>query len=198
MNGQAAPRRRVVSPVFFESAQKFRAWLEQNHTTAVELIAGFHKVDSGRPSMTWPQAVDEALCFGWIDGVRRRIDETSYLIRFTPRRKGSIWSAVNVAKAESLIAEGRMRPIGMAAYAARSNKKTGVYSFEQERPVELAAAEVRAFKRSHVAWTYFQSTPPSYRKIITYWVVSAKHGVTRARRLAQLVQACSEQRRLLK
>jgi uncharacterized protein YdeI (YjbR/CyaY-like superfamily) len=187
-----------VSPKYFESAEHFRAWLEESHASATELIVGFRKVGSGLPSMTWSESVDVALCFGWIDGVRKRIDDTSYLIRFTPRRRGSIWSRVNLAKVQELTAQGRMRPAGIAAYDARSGRKTGVYAFEQEHPVELAAAEVRAFKRNKVAWKYFEASAPSYRKIITYWVASAKQPATRARRLAQLIQACAEERRILK
>jgi uncharacterized protein YdeI (YjbR/CyaY-like superfamily) len=188
----------MMPPTFFDSAASFRAWLEQNHASAAELLGGFRKVGTGLPSMTWSESVDEALCYGWIDGVRRRIDDSSYVIRFTPRRRGSIWSAVNVAKVWTLVAQARMRPAGLAAFEARSDRRTGIYSFEQAHAVELAAAEVRAFKRNKAAWTYYDTTSPSYRKTITYWVVSAKQPATRARRLAQLVQACAEQRHLLK
>jgi uncharacterized protein YdeI (YjbR/CyaY-like superfamily) len=187
-----------VSPTFFESPLLFRAWLETNQSTAAELIVGFRKVGSGLPSMTWPESVEEALCFGWIDGVRKRIDDESYLIRFTPRRVGSIWSLVNVAKVEQLQAQGRMRPPGTAAYEARNDKKTGIYAFEREHPAELTAAETRDFKKNKVAWQYFESVAPSYRKVITHWVVSAKQAATRERRFAQLIQACAEQRRILK
>ncbi len=192
------PHLPAMSPVFFENAIQFRAWLERNHESVLELIVGFHKVESGLPSMTWPESVEEALCFGWIDGVRKRIDDTSYLIRFSPRRKKSIWSAVNVAKAQELIAQGRMRQLGVSVFTARSEKKTGVYSFEQVHPVELTTAEVREFKKNKAAWKYFETVAPSYRKIITYWVISARQPETRARRLAQLVQACADKRRLLK
>jgi uncharacterized protein YdeI (YjbR/CyaY-like superfamily) len=185
-----------ASPTFFDSAEHFRAWLEANHATAAELIVGFRKVGSGLPSMTWPQSVDEALCFGWIDGVRKRIDDASYQIRFTPRRESSIWSVVNIAKVEKLTAQGRMRPAGIAAYKARSSGKTGVYSFEQAQPVPLADAELRVFRKHKAAWTYFESTPASYRKVMTHWVASAKQPATRARRLAQLIDACTEGRLL--
>jgi uncharacterized protein YdeI (YjbR/CyaY-like superfamily) len=187
-----------MSPVFFETASAFRAWLERNHETAGELIVGFHKVGSGLRSMTWPESVDEALCFGWIDGVRKRIDDASYLIRFTPRKKDSIWSVVNVAKVEKLINQGRVTAAGLAAFAARSEKKTGVYSFEQAHPVALDAAELLVFKQDGAAWKYFEAAAPSYMKVIIYWVVSAKKPETRTRRLAQLIAACAEQRRLLK
>ena len=188
----------MALPTFFESAQHFRAWLEIHHRTSAELIVGFRKVGSGLPSMTWPESVDEALCFGWIDGVRKRIDDSSYLIRFTPRRAGSIWSSVNLAKVQQLCAQGRMRPAGISAHEARSTKKTGVYSFEQQQAVVLAPAEVREFKKNKEAWRYFEAAAPSYKKVITYWVVSAKRPATRARRLAQLIEACAESRRLLK
>jgi uncharacterized protein YdeI (YjbR/CyaY-like superfamily) len=187
-----------VSPTYFESAEHYRAWLENNHRTASELVVGFRKVGSGMPSMTWPESVDEALCFGWIDGVRKRIDDSSYLIRFTPRRAGSIWSLVNLAKVQELTAQGRMRPAGIAAHEARSSKKTGVYSFEQQQAVVLAPAEEREFKKNKAAWKYFEAVAPSYKKVITYWVVSAKQPATRVRRLAELIEACAESRRLLK
>ena len=187
-----------MSPTFFESAEHFRAWLKRHHRTATDLIVGFRKVGSGLPSMTWPESVDEALCFGWIDGVRKRIDDASYLIRFTPRRAASIWSLVNVAKVQKLTEQGRMRPAGIAAHKARSSKKTGVYSFEQQQAVVLAPAEVREFKENKGAWKYFEAAVPSYKKVITYWVVSAKQPAIRARRLAQLIEACAESRRLLK
>jgi uncharacterized protein YdeI (YjbR/CyaY-like superfamily) len=148
----------TTAPTFFDSAEHFRAWLEANHATAAELIVGFRKVGSGLPSMTWSQSVDEALCFGWIDGVTKRIDEMSYQIRFTPRRAGSIWSLVNVAKVEKLTALGRMRPAGIAAFEARSSAKTGVYSFEQTQPIALGDAELRVFRQNKAAWNYFEST----------------------------------------
>jgi len=187
-----------VSPTFFETALHFRAWLEINHASAAELIVGFRKVATGLASMTWPESVDEALCFGWIDGVRKRIDEESYQIRFTPRQKGSIWSLVNVKKVQELTLQDRMRPAGVAAFEARSHTKTGVYAFERETPAELAAAEIREFKKNRLAWQYFEAAAPSYRRVITHWVISAKQPATRARRLEQLVQACTEQRRILK
>jgi len=187
-----------AQPRFFETSADFRVWLERHHASATELLVGFRKVGSGRASMTWPESVDEALCFGWIDGVRKRIDAEAYQIRFTPRRPGSIWSLVNIAKVHKLLAEGRMHAAGVAAFEARSAEKSGVYAFERETPAELTKAEVRQFKTNPVAWRYFESTPPGYRKVILHWVVSAKQDATRERRLAQLVQACAEQRRILK
>ena len=187
-----------MQPTFFEDSLRFRAWLEVNHSTATELIVGFRKVGTGQPSMTWSESVDEALCFGWIDGVRKRIDDESYLIRFTPRRSSSIWSLANVAKVEQLTAQGRMRVPGIAAYEAKSAKKTGIYAFERAQPAELTAAEKREFKKSKTAWLYFEAAAPSYRKVITHWVVSAKQAATRERRFAQLVQACAMQKRILR
>lgn len=187
-----------MSPAFFESAQHFRHWLEANHVTETELIVGFRKVNTGMPSMTWSESVDEALCVGWIDGVRKRIDDASYMIRFTPRKLGSIWSLVNVAKVQNLVAQGRMRPAGLAAYEARRQDKTGVYAFERDKPAELAPAETRAFKKNRTAWKYFEAAASSYRRVIVHWVVSAKQQATRQRRFEQLIQACAEQRRILK
>ena len=190
------PEAMSITPTFFDTADDFRRWLSTNHATALELLVGFHKVGSGRPSMSWPESVDEALCFGWIDGVRKRIDEQSYQIRFTPRRRLSIWSLVNVDKVEKLLAEGRMQAAGIAAYRARTEKKTGVYAFERERPAELSDDESQLFMGNRVAWHYFESTPPSYRKLMLHWVVSAKQQATRQRRLAELIAACAGQRRI--
>lgn len=181
---------------FFPTPAAFNHWLAEHHAEATELLVGFHKVGTGQPSMTWSESVDEALCFGWIDGVRRRVDDATYTIRFTPRRRGSIWSAVNVAKVQALIAQGRMRPAGLAAFESRDEKKTAIYSFEQEHPAQFSAPELRQFKKQKAAWTFFGSTPPGYRQVITHWVISAKKPETRARRLEQLIQACAEGRRL--
>lgn len=186
----------MASPRFFENAGAFRSWLKANGATAAELLVGFYKVDSGRPSMTWPESVDEALCFGWIDGVRKRIDEHAYSIRFTPRKPSSIWSAVNIAKFEQLSASGRMTPAGAAAFTHRTEAKSGVYAYEQAGTAALSTAEVRAFKRDKAAWKYFEATPPSYRKVILHWITSAKRDETRASRFATLVQACAAGKRL--
>ena len=148
--------------------------------------------------MSWSESVDEALCFGWIDGVRKRIDDDSYQIRFTPRRPGSVWSAVNVAKAEKLAAQGRMRPPGSQAFAKRIARKSSVYSYEQAGVLELAPRQRAAFQANKAAWKYFQATAPSYRKVMVFWVVSAKQEATRSRRLAQLIEACAEGRKVLK
>jgi uncharacterized protein YdeI (YjbR/CyaY-like superfamily) len=177
----------MTAPRFFSLAAEFRAWLDANHERATELLVGFHKKDSGRPSMTWPESVDEALCYGWIDGVRRSLGEVSYTIRFTPRKKRSIWSNVNVAKVEALIREGRMRPAGLAAYALRDPARSGIYAFERETASFDAESE-RKFKRSRAAWSFFEAQPPSYRQVVTNYVTSAKKPETRARRLAALIE----------
>lgn len=186
------------SPTFFESATQFRAWLAEHGSARAELIVGFWKVGSGRASMTWSQSVDEALCFGWIDGVRKRIDDASYQIRFTPRKKGSIWSAINIAKVEALTQAGRMAPAGLAAYAARTDARSLVYSYEQRTHPELLESEVKHFERHPLAWTFFEACPPSYRRPILHWVVSAKKPETRDHRLGQLIEACGRHERLRK
>lgn len=193
-----AASRSSPGPVFFESAAAFQAWLEEHSSHEPELLVGFYKVGSLRPSMTWPEAVDEALCFGWIDGVRRRIDEHSYQIRFTPRKARSVWSAVNIAKANKLISQGRMRPAGMAAFSRRSERKSGIYSYEQSGALDLTPAESRQFKRSKHAWEYFEQAPPGYRRMVLHWLASAKRPETRRRRLVQLMEACAAGQRLFR
>lgn len=186
----------MTEPVFFADAAAFRSWLEAHAATATELLVGFHKVGSGQPSMSWPESVDEALCFGWIDGRRKRIDDTAYSIRFTPRKAGSIWSTVNIAKMDSLRAAGRMLPAGERAFALRTEAKSGIYSHEQAQAAELAEDELRTFRRDAAAWAYFEKLPPGYRKTVLHWINTAKKPDTRAARLAKLVQACAESRRL--
>ena len=183
-------------PIFFKTPNHLRSWLSDHHASETELLVGYYKVGSGLPSMNWSESVDEALCFGWIDGVRSKIDGTSYANRFTPRRKGSIWSLVNVAKVEALIASGRMQAAGMTAYEARNYSRTGVYAFEQVQPAVLADSEIHDFKRNQAAWHYFEIAAPSYQRSMIHWIVSAKKAETRARRLARLVQACEERRRI--
>jgi uncharacterized protein YdeI (YjbR/CyaY-like superfamily) len=185
------------APIFFATPDRFRKWLEKNHGRAQELLVGLYKKGSGRPSITWPESVDEALCFGWIDGVRRSIDEDSYSIRFTPRRPGSIWSAVNVKRAHELVARGAMRPAGLAAFEARSDKKSGIYAYEQRELAKLTAAAQRQFRTNARAWEFFQKQPPWYRRTATYWVATAKKEETRQRRLATLI-ADSEQGRAIR
>jgi uncharacterized protein YdeI (YjbR/CyaY-like superfamily) len=176
-----------VEPTFFATPDEFRAWLEAHHETESELLVGFHKKGSGRPSITWPQSVDQALCFGWIDGVRRSIDADSYSIRFTPRQARSTWSAVNVKRVGELTAEGLMQPAGLAAFERRTDDRTGIYSHERRKEAKLEPEQERAFKADEQAWAWFQAQPPWYRRTATHWVVSAKREATRQRRLEQLI-----------
>lgn len=187
---------RAMEPLFFESPARFRAWLKAHHAKTTEVVVGFHKVGTGRPSLTWSQSVDEALCFGWIDGVRRSLGAEAYQIRFTPRKPGSIWSKVNVAKMEALRAAGKMTAAGEAAFAKRSEDRTGIYSFEREAEAALSAPEKKAFKAAVGAWKWFEAQAPSYKKAALHWVVSAKKPETRARRLEQLVADSTEGKRL--
>jgi uncharacterized protein YdeI (YjbR/CyaY-like superfamily) len=179
---------------FFADRAQWRQWLERHHDTATELWVGLHKKSSGLPSITWPEAVDEALCFGWIDGVRKSIDETSYKNRFTPRRPGSNWSAVNIRRVQELTELGRMHPAGLEAFEARKEEKSGVYSYEQRHLARLEPAHEKAFRANRKAWSYFQASAASYRKAAIWWVVSAKQEDTRLRRLERLISD-SEQRR---
>ena len=185
-----------MKPTFFAEPADFRAWLEENHERAAELWVGFHKKATGRPSITWPEAVDEALCFGWIDGIRRSLGDESYMIRFTPRKPRSTWSAVNIARAKELVAEGRMRPAGLAAFEARSDERSAIYSYEQRHGAKLAPDEEREFRANSRAWEFFHAQAPSYRKPALWWVVSAKREETRARRLRTLIEDSANGRRL--
>jgi uncharacterized protein YdeI (YjbR/CyaY-like superfamily) len=172
---------------FFATPGDWRRWLEENHATNRVLRVGFHKKGSGQPSITWPEAVDQALCFGWIDGVRRSIDDRDYEIRFTPRKAGSNWSAVNVKRVQELTEQGLMRPAGLKAFEARKPEKTGIYSFEQRQQAVLDPAHEAQFRANPQAWSYFESRPPSYRKAAIWWIVSAKQEATRLRRLQSLI-----------
>jgi uncharacterized protein YdeI (YjbR/CyaY-like superfamily) len=172
-----------------------RKWFEKNHATAPELWVGFYKKDSGRASITWPESVDEALCFGWIDGIRKSVDEVSYKIRFAPRRRGSIWSAVNIKRATALTDERRMRPTGVKAFAARRENKSGIYAYEQ-RHAELEEPYNGMLKKNKAAWDFFQARPPSYRKTLSWWIVSAKKEETRLKRLEKLIEESANGRRM--
>ena len=185
-----------MKPKFFPTPGEFRVWLARHHDSARELVVGFYKKDSGKPSITWPEAVDEALCYGWIDGVRKSLDETRYTNRFTPRRPRSAWSAVNVARVAELTKLGRMQPAGLAAFAKRTPERTGIYSHEQARPDELDAACARTFRADEKAWAFFQAQPPGYRKLMARWVMEAKREETRQRRLAALVEESAQGRRV--
>jgi uncharacterized protein YdeI (YjbR/CyaY-like superfamily) len=177
-----------VNARYFSSPAELRAWLEAHHDTETELWVGYYKKGTGMPSLTWSEAVDEALCFGWIDGVVRRVDEKRHVQRFTPRKATSNWSAVNIAKVAALRAEGRMRPAGEAAFARRRDDRSAIYSYEQrENPVLEPEQEAR-LRANEAAWAYFSARPPSYRRVALYWVVSAKKPETRARRLATLIE----------
>src|SRR5947209_11945977 len=159
-----------MNPQFFATPADWRKWLEANHERETEVLVGFYKRDSGKPSITWPESVDGALCFGWIDGVRRSIDASSYTIRFTPRRSRSIWSKVNIRRAEELIALGLMQPAGLRAFEARQDARSGVYSFEQE-DIRFDKKQEQEFNRNKDGWKFFQSQAPSYRRTATYWVI---------------------------
>jgi uncharacterized protein YdeI (YjbR/CyaY-like superfamily) len=175
-----------MKPRFFATPAAFRAWLAKHHASAKELVVGFHKRHTGKPSLTWPQSVDEALCFGWIDGVRRRLHDGAYSIRFTPRKPTSTWSAINVARVAELERAGRMTDAGRRAFAARSAEKTGIYSYERAT-AKLAPHEARVLAANRAAASYFAAQPPWYRRACTHWIASAKRDETRARRLAQLI-----------
>ena len=183
------------APRYFKSPSEFRAWLEQHHADASELLVGYYKRATGKPSMTWPESVDEALCFGWIDGIRRSIDEERYCIRFTPRRRGSIWSVVNTKRVAELTREGRMRPAGLKVFEERDPKKTQLYSFERETAAMPPAYE-RRFRANAKAWTYWQAAPPGYKRSVTHWLTSAKREETRERRLAALIERCAIGRKI--
>ena len=173
-------------PTFFKKQSDFRKWLQKNHKKETELLVGFYKVGSGKPSMTWSQSVDEALCFGWIDGVRKSIDKDSYQIRFTQRKPKSIWSATNINKIEELTKQGLMQPAGFASFEKRIESKSKIYSYENAEE-ELAQNFRKQFKANKKAWDYFQSLAPSYKKVSTHWVMSAKQETTRIKRLNQLI-----------
>jgi uncharacterized protein YdeI (YjbR/CyaY-like superfamily) len=185
----------LMSPKFFPTPSVFRNWLAAHHAKSKELWVGFYKKNSGKPSITWPESVEEALCFGWIDGIRKSIDAESYQIRFTPRQPGSIWSAVNIRNAEKLIEQKRMEPAGLKAYQARKENRSGIYSYEQRSP-ELIEPYLGKLKRNKAAWNFFQAQPPSYRKIMNWWVTSAKQEETRLKRLDKLIEESAQGRRM--
>jgi uncharacterized protein YdeI (YjbR/CyaY-like superfamily) len=180
---------------FFRTPADLRKWFRKNHATAQELWVGFYKVGSGKPSITWPESVDEALCVGWIDGIRKTIDEQSYKIRFTPRNKVSTWSAVNIRRVNVLIEEKRMQPAGLKAFEARRENRSGIYAYEQ-RPKEFDEPYLGLMKKDKAAWAYFQAQSPSYRRTLIWFVVSAKQEETRLKRLQRLIAAAADGRRL--
>ena len=175
-----------MEPIFFSSSLEFRKWLEENHQTEKEILVGYHKISTGKPSMTWSQSVDEAICFGWIDGIRRSFDGDAYTIRFTPRKPKSIWSAVNIKKVEALTALGLMQTAGIAAFEKREAHRSGIYSYEN-KPSELPQHYEDKFKAYSEAWTWFQKQAPSYKKTALHWVMRAKQELTRDTRMEELI-----------
>jgi uncharacterized protein YdeI (YjbR/CyaY-like superfamily) len=181
---------------YFASPAKLRQWFDEHHADARELLIGFYKKGTGKPSVTYPEALDEALCVGWIDGVRKRVDDERYTVRFTPRIAGSYWSAVNTKRAKELSKEGRMTPAGVAAFKARDPEKTKRYSFEREAAA-LEPAYERLFNANTAAWEFFQKEPPSRRRMLTWWIASGVKEKTRMKRVKTLIKACAEGRRLM-
>jgi uncharacterized protein YdeI (YjbR/CyaY-like superfamily) len=184
-----------MRPKFFPTPADFRAWLQDNHDQQSELLVGFYKKDSGKPNMSWPESVDAALCFGWIDGVRRRIDDLSYCIRFTPRKPRSTWSAVNIKRVQELSALGLVQPAGTKAFAARSEQRSAIYSFEQKE-IAFDKAQDRQFRANKPAWKFFQTQAPWYQRAATWWVISAKRPETKVKRLSTLIDDSAAHRTL--
>ena len=184
-----------MKPKFFPTSEDLRKWFGKNHASETELLVGYYRKGSGKPSVTWPESVDEALCVGWIDGIRRSLDEESYTIRFTPRRARSVWSVVNIAKAQALERKGRMKPAGREAFEARREYRSGIYSYEQRRD-RLEEPYATVLKSNAAASKFFDAQPASYRKAMGWWIVSARKEETRKGRLAQLIRHSSRGRRL--
>ncbi len=185
----------MTEPSFFPTPADFRAWFEVNHAGEDELLLGFHKVGSGRPSVTYQEALDAALCFGWIDGVRRNIDSESYSIRFTPRKRKANWSLVNIKRAQELIEQGLMHAAGLRAFERRDETRAAAYSYERNN-IQFEPPIERAFRANKRAWAFFEKLPPSYRRTVTWWVMSAKREETRLRRLGTLVEYCARGERM--
>ena len=181
---------------YFSTAADFRAWLNQHSAEATELIVGFHKKGCGVTSITWPEAVDEALCVGWIDGARKRIDDIAYQIRFTPRKSTSTWSAINIARLADLTNQGRMQPAGLAAFARRCETRSRTYAYEQASGAALLPADEAHFRKHKKAWAFFEAQPPGYRKLAIWRIISAKQEATRQKRLTQLIEASQNGLRL--
>jgi uncharacterized protein YdeI (YjbR/CyaY-like superfamily) len=184
----------LMKPRFFPSPAEFRTWLQQHHDQSTELWVGFYKKNSDKPSITWPEAVGQALCFGWIDGIRKSLDAASYVIRFTPRTASSTWSAVNIARAKELVAQGLMSPAGLQAFEKRTDEKSAIYSYEQRKSAQLTDAQETKFRARRRAWEFFQAQPPWYRRTATYWVISAKKEETREKRFAALMDYSERQK----
>lgn len=184
-----------MEAVFFENQQSFRNWLIENHLKEKELFVGFHRVSTGKPSMTWSESVDQALCFGWIDGVRNSINNESYSIRFTPRRTNSVWSKINIGKVKTLMQDGLMTEAGLKAYRNRTEIRSGIYSFETETS-ELSSEFKQIIQSNTIAWQFFENLPPSYKKAVSHWVMNAKQESTKLKRLEKLKEACGKQKRI--
>ncbi len=185
-----------MAVIFFATQADFREWLEIHHKKETELIVGFYKVGSGKPSMTWSQSVDQALCFGWIDGIRKSIDKESYCIRFTPRKRTSIWSDINIKKVEQLTKSGLMTEEGQKAFDLRTESKSRIYAYEN-KPDNLDPNYESQFKTNSLAWDFFNKQSPSYKKVMMYWVMSAKQEKTRLSRLEKLIKLSEEQKRMV-
>ena len=184
-----------MKPRFFATPEAFRAWLEKHHATQKELLVGFYKKESGRKSITWPESVDEALCYGWIDGIRKSIDEISYTIRFTPRQARSKWSAVNIGRVGELTKLGRMKPEGLAIFEKRGASQAEGYSYERKE-AQLPSAMEKRFRANNAAWTFWEAQPPYYKRTLSWWVISAKREETKEKRLEQWIAASAEGRRI--
>lgn len=185
-----------MTPTFFTDQKDFRKWLEKNHRKEKELLVGFYKVTTKKPSMSWSESVDQALCFGWIDGVRKSIDKDSYTIRFTPRKTSSIWSAINIQKIEDLTKVGLMTEAGLKAFSFRTENKSKIYSHETE-PVPLLEAYENQFKRNKIAWEFFEKQAPSYKKVMIHWIMSAKQEKTQFSRLEKTITESEKQKRVM-
>ena len=181
-------------PTFFPTPADFRAWLQTNHDKFRELLVGFYKKGSGKPSITWPESVQVALCFGWIDGVRKSLGETSYIIRFTPRKPTSTWGAINIKFVQELTKKGLMHPAGLKAFAARREKKSAIYSYEQRKSAQFTREQAKQFRANKTAWEFFRSQPPWYQRVCTYWVVTAKKEETKRKRLSLLIKNSQNRR----
>ena len=184
-----------MTPVFFHDQKEFRTWMESNHKTESELLVGYYKVGSGKPSMSWSESVDQALCFGWIDGIRKSIDNERYCIRFTPRKPTSIWSNINIKKIEQLKSNGLITQYGLDAFNNRKISKSGIYSFEN-RPAKLNDSFENLFKANESAWEFFIKQAPSYQRTIFYWILSARQETTQLSRLNKTIIASENQKKI--
>lgn len=184
-----------MSPIFFKNQSEFRQWLEKNHATETQLLVGYYKVETGKPCMTWSQSVDQALCFGWIDGIRKKVNEESYCIRFTPRKRISKWSNINIAKVKELTSKGLMHHAGLESFSHCKEANSGVYSFENDFKT-LPQEFEEIFRGNKGAWEYYSAQSPSYRKMVAHWILSAKRKETQIKRLEELIQVSSRNERL--